>query len=93
MLIEKWGHSVDNYNGKIYMFGGRNHGDFNDLIEIDPIHSKITKMQINSSSEHKIPNSRRKHSSCVIGSSLVIFGGFNNEYFSDMQFISLCDTL
>lgn len=36
-----------------------------------------------------IPKSRRRHSSCMIGSSMIIFGGFNIEYFNDMHYISL----
>ncbi len=86
--IEKWGHSSQAYNGKIYIFGGRNSEDSNDLFEFNP--STQTIMKLNGSETNgKLPKSRRRQSSCMIGSSMVIFGGFNQEYLNDLQYISL----
>lgn len=36
-----------------------------------------------------IPKPRRRHCGCFVGSSLVIFGGFNGEYFNDLYYINV----
>lgn len=35
------------------------------------------------------PIARRRHCAAFIGSSLMIFGGFNGEYFNDLNYITL----
>lgn len=36
----------------------------------------------------EMPKARRRHCGCFIGSSLVVFGGFNGEYFNDLHYIN-----
>jgi hypothetical protein len=35
------------------------------------------------------PKARRRHSTVLLGSCLLIFGGFNGDYFNDLHYISL----
>lgn len=35
------------------------------------------------------PKARRRHSACFLGSSMMIFGGFNGEYFNDLHYINI----
>ena len=32
----RWGHAATNYKGKLYIVGGRNENDVNDIHEYDP---------------------------------------------------------
>lgn len=34
------------------------------------------------------PSPRRRHSSAFMGSSLLVFGGFNGEYYNDLYFLT-----
>jgi hypothetical protein len=36
-----------------------------------------------------VPKARRRHSACFLGSSMLIFGGFNGEYFNDLHYINI----
>jgi hypothetical protein len=36
-----------------------------------------------------VPKARRRHSACFVGSSMLIFGGFNGEYFDDLNYINV----
>lgn len=38
---------------------------------------------------HDIPKPRRRHCGCFVGSCLIIFGGFNGEYFNDLHYINV----
>ena len=38
-----------------------------------------------------IPKARRRHSAVFVGGCMVIFGGFNGEYFSDLAYINVFD--
>ena len=35
------------------------------------------------------PKARRRHSACFLGSSMLIFGGFNGEYFNDLHYVNM----
>ena len=39
----------------------------------------------------ELPKARRRHTSCFVGSCLLIFGGFNGEYFNDLHYINVFD--
>lgn len=39
-----------------------------------------------------IPKARRRHTACFVGSSMVVFGGFNGEYFNDLYYINVFET-
>lgn len=40
----------------------------------------------------EVPKARRRHSACFIGSNMVVFGGFNGEYFNDLYYINVFET-
>ena len=73
------------YDGKIHIFGGRFSSDLNDLLilDIDKNEIKAVKTSI------EVPKARRRHSSCFVGSCMVIFGGFNGEYYNDLYYINV----
>ena len=35
------------------------------------------------------PKPRRRHCGCFVGSNLMVFGGFNGEYFNDLFYINV----
>jgi hypothetical protein len=37
----------------------------------------------------EVPKARRRHSACFIGSNMLVFGGFNGEYFNDLNYINV----
>jgi hypothetical protein len=39
----------------------------------------------------EVPKARRRHSALFLGSCMLIFGGFNGEYFNDMYYINVFD--
>ena len=39
------------------------------------------------------PSPRRRHSSAFVGSSLLVFGGFNGEYYNDLYFLTFNEEL
>lgn len=40
----------------------------------------------------EVPKARRRHSACFVGSNMIIFGGFNGEYFNDLHYINVFET-
>ena len=56
----------------------------NDLTAISLADHTISKMQTS-----REPEARRRHSGGFIGSSLVLFGGFDGSYFDDLFYINL----
>jgi hypothetical protein len=32
---------------------------------------------------------RRRHSACCLGNSMLVFGGFNGEYYNDLHYINI----
>lgn len=87
-FLTRWGHSSTVYDGKIYVFAGRFSNDLNDLLVIDPQNLTI-RLVMKNIKESPIP--RRRHCAAFIGSSLVIFGGFNGEYFNDLHYVNVED--
>ena len=69
------------YKNSLWIFGGRNKEDLTDLVEIKFKNDNAEIKTWNKSSNIK---SRRKHTAEIIGNSMVIFGGFNGEYHSDL---------
>jgi hypothetical protein len=72
-FLTRWGHSSAVYDNKIYVFGGRFSNDLNDLLVIDIERNVIKGLKI----VGDLPKARRRHSSCFVGSCMIIFGGFN----------------
>ncbi len=73
------------FDHKIYIFGGRFSNDLQDILVLDPVKEKIKTMKVN----WEMPKPRRRHSSTFIGSNMVVFGGFNGQYFNDMYYINV----
>lgn len=55
-----------------------------DLISISLSSGNVQKV-----STFSDPNARRRHGGGFIGSSLVLFGGFDGNYFDDLFYINL----
>lgn len=84
-FLTRWGHSSAVLEDKIYVFGGRFCNDLNDILVLDPQKDQITTVKI----QGEIPKARRRHSACFLGTSMLIFGGFNGEYFNDLHYLNI----
>lgn len=60
--------------------GGRNEIDLDDLLVYDPNSNTWTKIEL----IQRIPKPRRRHSAVFVSSSLVMFGGFDSEFYDDI---------
>lgn len=81
----RWGHAATTYQGKLYILGGRNEQDICDVHEFDPFLNKWTEIQI---ADPK-PKPRRRHSAIFISGSLIMFGGFDGNFFNDVNILNL----
>ena len=87
-FLTRWGHTSAVYEDKIYVFGGRFCNDLNDILVLDPAKDQITTLKV----QGDLPKARRRHSACFLGSSMLIFGGFNGEYFNDLYYINIVNS-
>lgn len=83
-VTPRWGQSMHFYDGLIYIFGGRASDDLDDLFSIDPNTGEVKMIKAEAS-----PKARRRHSGGFIGSCLVLFGGFDGNYYNDHFYINL----
>lgn len=76
------------FDGKIYCVGGRISSslDNNDIYVYDPSAATLRGVLVNS---EKVPKPRRKHASAMIGTSLLLFGGYDGKYLKDFHYIRL----
>jgi len=65
----------------MYILGGRNEVDICDLFAFDPSTMKWTEIVF----ANRVPKPRRRHSAVFISSSLIMFGGFDGEFYNDMH--------
>jgi N-acetylneuraminic acid mutarotase len=86
-FLTRWGHTSEVYEDKIYVFGGRFCNDLNDILVLDPMKDQINTLKV----QGDLPKARRRHSACFLGSSMLIFGGFNGEYFNDLYYINIAN--
>ena len=86
-ILQRWGHSADQNNGKIYVFAGRINSctDDSELIEYNCETKELTSLKI----KGRIPQPRRRHASVVMGDCLLVFGGYNGKYFNDFSYVKL----
>lgn len=84
-FLTRWGHTSAVYENKICVFGGRFCNDLNDFLIIDPSKDLISTLKVSG----EIPKARRRHSACFLGNSMLVFGGFNGEYYNDLHYISI----
>lgn len=87
-FLTRWGHTASVNEDKIYVFGGRFCNDLNDILVLDPSKDQITTLKV----QGELPKARRRHSACFLGSCMLIFGGFNGEYFNDLNYIKINQT-
>jgi len=81
----RWGHTSSVYQDKMYVLGGRNETDISDLYVLDPETMKWSEVTY----ANRIPKPRRRHSAVFISSSLVMFGGFDGEFYNDLHALHL----
>jgi hypothetical protein len=74
------------HNNQIYVFGGRFINDLNDLLVIDVGLNRLKVLKVGNET---IPKPRRKSVLSFIGNCLIMFGGFNTEYFNDLHYINV----
>lgn len=72
----------------MYIFAGRFSNDLNDILVFDPHNNSLKPLKIGNSS-NEIPKARRRHCAGFVGSCMIIFGGFNGEYFNDLYYINV----
>lgn len=87
-FLTRWGHTSAVFEGRIYVFGGRFCNDLQDIIIIDPERDSLKTLRVSGN----IPRARRRHACVFIGGCMVVFGGFNGEYFNDLTYINVFDT-
>ena len=81
----RWGHAASTFKGKLYIAGGRNEQDVIDLHEFDPSQMRWRELEFSG----VIPKPRRRHSALFVSSSLVMFGGFDGNFYNDLNIIDL----
>ncbi len=55
---------------------------------IDPARDSLKTLKVSG----EIPKARRRHSAIFVGSCMIVFGGFNGEYFNDLSYINVFDS-
>ena len=84
-FLTRWGHTSVVYDDKIYVYGGRFCNDLSDILVVDCHKNTISSLKV----AGEPPKARRRHSACFLGSNMLIFGGFNGEYFNDLHYINI----
>ena len=84
----RWGHAASTFNGKLFIVGGRNEQDVIDMHEFDPVTMKWREIEFNG----VLPKPRRRHSALFVSNSLVMFGGFDGNFFNDLNIVDLNQT-
>ena len=69
------------------MFGGRFCNDLHDILIIEPGKDAIKNLRVTGA----LPKARRRHTSVFVGGCMITFGGFNGEYFNDINYINVFD--
>jgi hypothetical protein len=64
--------------------GGRNEQDVIDLHEFDPETMKWKEIDVTAS---QLPKPRRRHSAIFISGTLVMFGGFDGNFYNDLHIL------
>lgn len=85
-LLERWGHSCDVFEGRLYFWAGRvsANSDNQDLLEFDPHTAAVRELrQVNP------PKARRRHATALVGHSLLVFGGYNGKYLRDCHYLNI----
>ena len=91
-FLSRWGHSSTVFDGKIYVFAGRFSSDLNDVLVIDVNNNTLKGLKMGGS-PLDYPKPRRRHCASFVGSCMVVFGGFNGEYFNDLHYINVFELI
>ena len=82
----RWGHGATVLNDtKLFILGGRNDNDVNDLYCFDIEEMRWRQLEIG----NPLPKPRRRHSCILISNCLVMFGGFDGEFYNDLNVLDL----
>jgi len=82
----RWGHGAAVMDEtKLFILGGRNDQDVNDMHCFNIQKMKWQQIEIG----HPIPKPRRRHSCIMISNCLVMFGGFDGEFFNDLNILDM----
>jgi len=82
----RWGHGAAVHDQtKLFILGGRNDNDVNDLHCFDIEAMEWQQLEIG----HPLPKPRRRHSCILVSNCLVMFGGFDGEFYSDLNVLNL----
>lgn len=84
--MTRWGHSTAVKGNNIYIFGGRFSNDLSDMLIFNAEKDKIRVLKVTSEST---PKPRRRSSLNFIGNCLLMFGGFNSDYYNDLHYINV----
>ena len=86
MPSTRWGHSsVVTPDQKLLIIGGRNDIDVNEIQCFDPDTNIWKKLKITA----PLPKPRRRHSCVCLSGSLVMFGGFDGDFYNDVNVLDL----
>ena len=85
--IGRWGHVSKVYDDCVYIFGGRNTNELNDLLVFNSKNNSLKKLPT-----QKPPEARRKPCVWMIGSILIINSGYNGNYLCDQFWIDVKST-
>lgn len=88
--MTRWGHASASLDNKIYIFGGRFSNDLNDVLILD---LDLMKMRNLKAAAETLPKPRRRACINFVGNCLLMFGGFNSDYFNDLHFINVSEGL
>lgn len=87
--FQRHGHTVVAYGDYVYLWGGSDdNGSCNIVYRFDT--ASATWIRPDTTGDP--PRARRGHSSCVVGSGMYVFGGFEHQLFQDVHVLDL-DTM
>ena len=81
----RWGHSAAVFEDRLYILGGRNEQDISDLHCFSVEENRWSEIKL----LQPVPKPRRRHSSIFVSSSLIMFGGFDGEFYNDLHILHL----
>ena len=70
---------------KLFILGGRNENDVQDIQQFDIIKKEWKQVDVG----HPIPKPRRRHSCILVSNCLIMFGGFDGEFYDDLHLMDL----
>ena len=83
----RWGHTAVAKANLLFVLGGRNDSDLSDMHCFDLEQRQWKKVCFGS--QDYVPKARRRHSCVLIESCMITFGGFDGEFFNDLNILDL----